>query len=112
MSDKTLTLETPGARFSKVLRTFRFQKPIRKTSGTAYSVKLVFSHVVKEIKLTIKITANFLASRRLRFEDTKRMMSPEIRPKSFGPFEKQAPASFSFYGDNLVFINLLDTKFS
>ena len=55
----------------------------------AYSVKLVFSYVVKGIK--IKITAKFRASRRLRFEDTKRIMSPEMRPKSFGTFEKQAP---------------------
>ena len=38
----------------------------------AYSVKLIFSHVVKGIK--IKITAKFRASRRLRFEDTKRIM--------------------------------------
>ena len=35
----------------------------------AYSVKLVFSYVVKGIK--IKITAKFRASRRFRFEDTK-----------------------------------------
>ena len=35
--------------------------------------------------------AKFCGSRRLRFEDTKRIMSPEIRPKSFGTFEKQAP---------------------
>ena len=55
----------------------------------AYSVELIFSHVVEGIK--IKITAKFRASRRLRFEDTKRIMSPEIRPKSFGTFEKQAP---------------------
>ena len=54
----------------------------------AYSVKLVFSYVVKGIK--IKITAKFRASRRLHFEDTKRIMSPEIRPKSFVTFEKQA----------------------
>ena len=39
----------------------------------------------------MKISAKFRASRRLRFEDTKRIMSPEIRPKSFGTFEKQAP---------------------
>ena len=38
-----------------------------------------------------KITAKFRASGRLRFEDTKRIMSPEIRPKSFGTFEKRAP---------------------
>ena len=54
-----------------------------------YSVKPVFSYVVKGIK--IKITAKFPASRRLRFEDTKRIMSREIRPKSFGSFEKRAP---------------------
>ena len=54
----------------------------------AYSVKLVFSYVVKGIK--IKITAKSSASVRLRFEDTKRIMSPEMRPKSFGTFEKQA----------------------
>ena len=41
--------------------------------------------------MKIKITAKFPASRHLRFEDTKRIMSPEIRPKSFGTFEKQAP---------------------
>ena len=64
------------------------EKPVVKLRP-AYSVKLVFSYVVKGIK--IKITAKFRASRRLRFEDTKRIMSPEIRPKSFGTFEKQAP---------------------
>ena len=58
----------------------------------AYSVKLVFSYVVKGIK--IKTTAKFRASRRLRFEDTKRIIAPEIRPKSFGTFEKQAPGHF------------------
>ena len=57
------------------------------------SVKLVFSYVVNGIK--IKINAKFPISRRLRFEDTKRIMSPEIRPKSFGTFEKQAPEMFS-----------------
>ena len=29
--------------------------------------------------------------KRLRFEDAKRIMSPEIRTKSFGTFEKWAP---------------------
>ena len=65
------------------------EKPFVKLR-TAYSVRLVFSYIVKGIK--IKITAKFRASRRLRFEDTKRIMAPEIRPKSFGTFEKQAPA--------------------
>ena len=66
------------------------EKPFVKVRP-AYSVKLVFSYVVKGIKT--KITAKFRASRRLRFEDTKRIMSSEIRPKSFGTFEKQAPGN-------------------
>ena len=41
--------------------------------------------------MKIEITSKFRALRRLRFEDTKRIMSPEMRPKSFGTFEKQAP---------------------
>ena len=40
-----------------------------------YCVKLVFSCVVKGIK--IKITVKFCASRRLGVEDIKRIMSPE-----------------------------------
>ena len=76
----------PGARFSKVPKIFQARKAIRKLRS-AYSVKLVFSYVVKGIK----ITAKFGVSRRLRFEDTKRIMSPEIRPKSFRTFEEQAP---------------------
>ena len=60
------------------------------TLRPAYSVKLVFSNVVKGIK--IKITAKFRASRHLRFEDTKRITSPEMVPKSFGTLEKRAPA--------------------
>ena len=55
----------------------------------AYSVKLVFSNAVKGIK--IKITSKFRASRRLCCEDTKRTLSPEMRLKSYGTFEKQTP---------------------
>ena len=76
----------PVSRKSREL--FGPEKPFVKLRS-AYSVKLLFSYVVKGIK--IKITAKFRASRRLRFEDTKRIMSPEIRPKRFGTFEKQAP---------------------
>ena len=76
----------PVSRKSREL--FGPEKPVVKLRP-AYSVKLVFSYVVKGIK--IKITAKFRASRGLRFEDTKRIVSPEIRPKSFGTFEKQAP---------------------
>ena len=79
----------PVSRKSREL--FGPEKPVVKLRP-AYSVKLVFSYVVKGIK--IKITAKFRASRRLRFEDTKRIMSLEIRPNSFGTFEKQAPGHF------------------
>ena len=63
------------------------EKPFLKLP-LAHSVKLVFSCVVNGRK--IKITAKFRILRRLRFEDTKRTMSPEMRPKSFGTFEKRA----------------------
>ena len=76
----------PVSRKSREL--FGPEKPFVKLRP-AYSVKLVFSYVVKGIKT--KITAKFRASRRLRFEDTKKIMSPEIRPKRFGTFEKRAP---------------------
>jgi len=81
------TAGLPGPCFSKVPRTLRARKAIRK-STTCLFCKAGLSYVVKGIKT--KITAKFRASRRLRFEDTKRIMSPEIRPKSFGTFEKQA----------------------
>ena len=76
----------PVSRKSREL--FGPEKPFVKLRP-AYSVKLVFSYVVKGIK--IKITAKFRVSRRLSFEDTKRIMSPEMRPKCFGTLEKQAP---------------------
>ena len=57
----------------------------------AYFVKLVFSYVVKGIK--IKISSKFRDPERLRFEDTKRIL---CHPKSFGTFKKRA------FGDNLI----------
>ena len=80
----------PVSRKSRKL--FGPEKPFVKLRP-AYSAKLVFSYVVKGIKIKIKITAKFRASRRLTFEDTKRIMSPEMHPKSFGTSEKQAPGS-------------------
>ena len=74
----------------KTRELFEPEKAFVKVRPT-YSVKLIFSYVVKRRKT--KITAKFRASERLRFEDTKRIMSPEIRPKSFGTFEKQAPGN-------------------
>ena len=79
----------PVSRKSREL--FGPEKPFVKLRPD-HSVKLVFSYVVKGIKTNI--TAKFHASRRLRFGDTKRIMSPEIRPKSFGTLKKQATGLF------------------
>ena len=57
----------------------------------AYFVKLVFTYVVKGIK--IKITAKFRSSRLLHLEDTKRIISPEMRPKSLGTLKKRNPGA-------------------
>ena len=67
------------------------EKPFIKLRPT-YSVNLVFLYVVRAIK--IKITAKLRDSRRLPFEDAKRIISPEMVLKSFGTFEKQAPGAF------------------
>jgi len=48
------------------------EKPFVKLRPT-YSVKLFFWYIVKEIKIKIK----FHTSKRLRFEDTKKIMSTE-----------------------------------
>jgi len=40
----------------------------------------------------VKFDSFRLTSRLLRFKDTTRIMSPEMRPKRFGTFEKRAPA--------------------
>ena len=52
-------------------------------------MKLVFSHFAKGIR--INITAEFRALRRLHFEDTKTIMSAEMRLKSLRTLEKRAP---------------------
>ena len=71
--------------------------------GSAYSVKLVFSCVVKGIKVIFKITAKFCASRYLHFEDTERIMSPKMHLKSFRTFKKRAPG-------NKIMINVINDK--
>ena len=55
----------------------------------AYSMKLVFSYFAKRINITK--TLKVRASRRICFEDTTRIMSPEMCPKSFRTFKKGAP---------------------
>ena len=61
------------------------EKPLVKLR-LAYSVELVFSYVVKRIK--IKITSKFRASRGLCFDDTKRIMSPRKAPEKFRDFRE------------------------
>ena len=62
----------PVSRKSREL--FGPEKPFVKLRP-AYSVKLVFSYVVMGISIKVKVTAKFRASRRLRFEDTKRIIA-------------------------------------
>ena len=84
---ETSVSQGPVSRKSREL--FGPEKPFVKLRPV-YSVKLIFSYVVKGIK--IKLTAiKFRASGRLRFDDAKRIMSPKTQPKSFGTFGKQAP---------------------
>ena len=80
--------EAQGPVSRKSRNLFGPEKPFVKLRPV-YSVKLLFSYVERGIKM--KTTAKFRASRRLRFADTKRIRSPEMSPKSFGTFEKQAP---------------------
>ena len=75
----------------KSRRRFGPKKPFLKLRN-ANSAKVIFSYAVKGKHL--KKTAKFRASRRLRFEDTKRIVSPETRPKSFGTFVKQVPGFY------------------
>ena len=79
---------SPWRLFLESPKTFRAREDFRKIA-TSYLLKLVFSYVVKGIK--IKITSKFRALRRLSLALTKRTMSPKMRPKSFGTFEKRAP---------------------
>ena len=83
-----MQVQGPVSRKSRQL--FGPEKPFVKLQS-AYSVKLVLSHVVKGIKMNIWRKCR--ASRSLRFKDTKRIMPPGMHPKSFRIFEKQAPGT-------------------
>ena len=63
-------------KYKKKLSVKTILKKDNNNLGPAYSVKLVFSCVVKRIKIITKITKKFCASRCLHFEDTERIMSP------------------------------------
>ena len=70
----------------KSRRLFGPEKPFVKLRP-AHPPKLIFSYAVKGIK--IKITAKFHVTEHLRFEDTKRIMSPEM----FRDFRETGPRS-------------------
>ena len=77
-----------GARFSRVPKTFRAQKAIRKTTTCLFCKAGLFIRCKgNKNQNNCKVSCLETPS----FEDTKRIMAPEIRPKSFGTFEKQAP---------------------
>ena len=84
-SSNFLKGQGPVSRKSRKL--FGSEKPFLKLRPP-YSVKLVFSYVVKGIK--IKITAKFCATRRLHFEDNRRIMAPE----KFRDFRETGPWPF------------------
>ena len=87
----------PVACFSKV----------RKLFYKANSTKLGVSYVVKGKQL--KKTAKFHARRRLCFEDTKRIVSPETRPISFRTFKKRVPALTTRFVPGSPWFNSLAT---
>ena len=89
---------TLGPISRKSRKLFGPEKPFVKLRS-AYSAKLVFSYVIKGIK--IKINAKFRSSRQRRFQDTKRFMSSEMCPKSLGTFEKRAPGHICEFDNNV-----------
>ena len=79
----TFEKRAPGARFSKVPTTLRVRKAIRKTM-TCLFCKAGLLICCKGNKNNNNCKVSCL-------ETPSRIMSPEIRPKSFGTFEKQTP---------------------
>ena len=81
VSVPTTTLHFLYFRFLGSPKNFLAEKPFVKIRP-ANSEQLVFSYVIKGLK--IKLSEKFRTSRHLRFEDTKTIMSPEIRQKVLG----------------------------
>ena len=77
-----------GACFSKVTVTFRARNASCET-GIQLFGKLAFEHAFNGRKT--KRVAKFDGLEPRRFKDIKGIVAPEIGPKSFGTFEKQAP---------------------
>ena len=85
---RVLLLNDLGPVSRKSHKLFGSDKPFLKLRS-AYSRKLVFYYDFKIRKG--KFVAKFHVWKSLCFCDTKEILSPEIRPKSFGSFVKCAP---------------------
>lgn len=70
------------------------EKGFLKLKSACYEV-WIFEHVFKTLEN--KTIAKLHDLKRFPFEDTKRFMSTEIGPKSFGTFEKRPPSEFSVH---------------
>ena len=88
MNTKALSeIKVLGPVSRKSRKLFGPKKPFAKLRALINLLKLVFSCVVKGIK--IKITAKFRALRRLGFEDTKRTIYvTQNAPKKFRDFRE------------------------
>ena len=78
----------PGARFSKVPKTLRARKAVRKSPTHLFCISGLFM-CCKGNKNENNFKVSCLET--LSFQDTKRIISHEMRPKSFGTFEKRVP---------------------
>ena len=84
----SFTIQGPVSRKSREL--FGPEKLVAKLQSACFE-KLIFSHVFN-IRKTKRI-AKFEGLEARRCEDIKAIVAPEIGPKSFGTFEKQAPGA-------------------
>ena len=98
----TFEKQAPAARFSKVPKTFRARNAIRETPTCLICKAGLF---VRCRGIKIKITAKFCASRRLRFEDTKRIMSPEMRAKKSRDLRETGPWNLMYYTKTQSFMH-------
>ena len=79
-SGRRISAESPGARFSKDPKTFRARKAIRETPTCLIcKAGLFICCIAHKNQNNCKVSCLEAPN---RFEDTKRIMSPELRPKS------------------------------
>ena len=89
----------PVACFSKLPKTFRARKAVPKTSTRSFCKASFF--IVSSTGRKIKITAKFRALRRLRFENTKRTMSPKCARKVSG-LSRNGPLTYRVFSHDVT----------